>query len=384
MSEASNRHPPAEVLRAFGEGKVYGPASDAVVAHLTACAHCRRLVANLLASGLGARRPAPATPAPTATAPAPPSPSNIPPELAKHPDYRILRELGRGRMGVVYLARNQLMDRDEVLKIAHGSLVEESGASERFLKEIRSAAQLMHVNIVRAYSVLRLGRILVLCMEHAPGANLGVLVHQDGPLSVPNACNCAAQVALGLQHACEKNMVHRDIKPSNLIVSQDGKKHVVKILDFGLAQINSEASSGPDPTGNRRMIGAPAYIAPEQISNAAGADIQADIYSLGCTLYFLLTGAPPFHGKSLPEVLHAHKAIEPTRLNLLNPEVPPELATVVARMMAKELAKRYRTPADVARELTPFKKAGAAGPFRPQLDLGPRSRQKSPPKKRRS
>ena len=345
------KHPSADQLAAFGLGKLAGPSADTVAAHLTTCVDCRQAVASLSADSFVGR---------IQVADAESTPSAVPPELANHPDYRIVRELGRGGMGVVYLARNTIMDRDEVLKVAHRALLEKPGASDRFLQEIRSAAQLMHVNVVRAYSVLRLGDLLVFAMEYVPGDDLSRIVRKQGALPVAHASFYAAQVALGLQHAHEKGMVHRDIKPSNLILSKDGKKPVVKILDFGLAKMTSEVGFGRDLTGSNKMLGTPDYIAPEQILDAAKADIRADIYSLGCTLYYLLAGSPPFAGGSLYEVLHAHSTASAKPLNLVRPEVPAELAAVVAKMIAKKPGKRYQTPGELAKELQPFTKPGAA------------------------
>ena len=170
----------------------------------------------------------------------PARPANVPPELANHPDYELLKELGHGGMGVVYLARNRMMDRLEVLKVVSKSLLDRPGALERFQQEIRSAAKLAHPNIVAAYSVLRPGDLLVFAMEYVDGQDLSQVVKQRGPLPVTNATFYVQQVALGLQHAHEKGMVHRDIKPNNLMLAIVNKKHVVKILDFGLAKATSE------------------------------------------------------------------------------------------------------------------------------------------------
>jgi serine/threonine protein kinase len=360
------KHPSADQLAAFGLGKLLGPSADTVVAHLETCVDCRQAVANISADSFVGR---------IQVADAGAAPSAVPPELANHPDYCIVRELGRGGMGVVYLARNTIMDREEVLKVAHRALLEKPGASDRFLQEIRSAAQLMHVNVVRAYSVLRLGDLLVFAMEYVPGDDLAKIVRKQGALPVAHACFYAAQVALGLQHAHERGMVHRDIKPSNLILSKDGKKPVVKILDFGLAKMTSEVGFARDLTGSNKMLGTPDYIAPEQILDAAKADIRADIYSLGCTLYYLLAGSPPFAGGSLYEVLHAHSTATAKPLNLVRPEVLAELEAVVAKMMAKEPRKRYQTPGEIAKDLQLFTKPGAAPvtsgtPGRPETPTG--------------
>ena len=179
-----------------------------------------------------------------------------------------------------------------------------------------------------------------------------------GPLPVAHACNYAHQAALGLQHAHEHGMVHRDIKPSNLMLTRQGDRALIKVLDFGLAKVRSEGAVDDGLTHEGQMLGTPAYIAPEQISDARRADIRADIYSLGCTLYYLLTGGPPFRGTSLYDILQAHHSMEAMPLNLKRPEVPVELAALVAKMMAKEPKRRFQEPKEVAQALTPFFKKG--------------------------
>ncbi|HVC98204.1 MAG TPA: family 16 glycoside hydrolase [Pirellulales bacterium] len=289
-----------------------------------------------------------------------PSPSSVsaPPELTNHPDYELIKELGQGGMGTVYLAKNRMMDRMEVLKVISKALLDRPGALERFQQEIRSAAKLAHPNIVAAYSVLRPGDLLVFAMEYVRGQDLSQVVKARGPLPVANAAFYIHQVANGLQHAHEKGMVHRDIKPNNLMLAIEGKKHVVKILDFGLAKASSEKGAQSGLTKSGQMLGTPDYVAPEQTLDAHKADIRADIYSLGCTLYFLLSGGPPFQETSLYEILEAHHKRDPKALNLVRPDVPVELATVVAKMMAKDPTKRYQTPIEVAKALVPFFKPG--------------------------
>ena len=162
-----------------------------------------------------------------------------------------------------------------------------------------------------------------------------------------------------MQHAHERGMVHRDIKPANLILARDGKKAIVKVLDFGLAKVTSEGQADSGLTREGQMLGTPDYIAPEQIRNAQSADIRADIYSLGCTFYYILTGGPPFRGEHLWDVYQAHFSMEAGPLNLVRPEVPVELAALVAKMMAKEPGRRFQTPGEVAQALTPFFKKGS-------------------------
>ena len=195
-------------------------------------------------------------------------------------------------------------------------------------------------------------------MEYVEGLDLARMVKTRGPLSIAHACNFVYQAAVGLQHAHERGMVHRDIKPANLILARDGKKAIVKVLDFGLAKVTSEGQTDSGLTREGQMLGTPDFIAPEQIRNAQAADVRADIYSLGCTFYYLLTGKPPFRGDHLWDIYQAHFSMEAQPLNLARPEVPVELAAVVGKMMAKEPDRRFQTPGQVAEVLVPFFKKG--------------------------
>jgi serine/threonine protein kinase/WD40 repeat protein len=376
-------HPSADTLKAFGLGKLDDSSSGVVMDHLDQCDECRNKVAALSGDDFLQRlreahsrssTPAPAkslTNDPYVTLPPSQTPiPNLLPQLANNPHYEILRELGRGGMGVVYLAHNKLMDRLEVLKVVNKALLDHAGAVERFLREIRAAAKLSHANVVAAYHALQVGDLLAFAMEYVEGEDLASLVKSQGPLPVPHACFYVQQAALGLQHAFEKKMVHRDIKPQNLILAREGKKHLVKVLDFGLAKVMREKTDDTGLTGEGKMLGTPDYIAPEQTLDAAKADIRADIYSLGCTLYFLLSGRPPFSASSLGAILLAHQMQEAKPLNLVRPEVPEELAAVVRKMMAKSPAQRYQTPQEVVQALSPFVKQGASPKPSPELSMG--------------
>jgi serine/threonine protein kinase len=347
-------------------GKLDDVTAAVLMSHLDGCPDCCRAVAALSGDDfldrLRQAHSSSSTPAPTelpagaARAPKPAaSPiANLPSELANNPQYEVFRELGRGGMGVVYLAKNKLMDRLEVLKVVNKALLDRPGAVERFLREIRSAAKLSHANVVAAYSALQSGELLAFAMEHVEGEDLAKLVQTQGPLPVAHACYYVQQAALGLQHAFEKNMVHRDIKPQNLILAREGERHIVKVLDFGLAKVTRAKDDDTGLTDDGAMLGTPGYVAPEQTLDAAKADIRADIYSLGCTLYYLLTGAPPFEGRSRYEVLQAHQSMAAKPLNLVRPEVPEELAAVVRKMMAKDPAQRYQTPLALVQALAAF------------------------------
>ena len=362
-------HPTDAELRAYSRGELPNVAAESVAKHLGGCDSCKSRAADL-SSGSQSGSPG-AAPKPTGLSGVPvavprkPSPASPPPaELLSLKQYSGLQELGRGGMGVVYLAKHIPMARMEVLKVVQRSNLERvgKGAVERFLREIQAAARLQHPNVVAAYTVHTPGDLLVFAMEYAPGADLAKVVRNKGPLPVPVACSYIVAAALGLQHAHEANMVHRDIKPSNLIVTKIKNKTSIKILDFGLAKVISGDDAGNDLTRDGSMMGTPDYMAPEQAVDAARADIRADVYSLGCTLYFLLTGRAPFSGGTALQVIDKHRFSEPKPLCEVQPAVPPELAAVVAKMLAKNPAERYQTPAEVARAVRPFVSQPAVRP----------------------
>jgi WD40 repeat protein len=361
--EARSVHPAADLLRALGSGRCDRATVERVLAHLDGCPECRQAAAALLGDGALTRLRAGS---PTGhTMPEAPADAVLP-ELRDHPQYEVLRELGRGGMGVVYLARNRLTCRLEALKVVNPRLFDEPGMADRFLREIRSAARLDHPNIVKAYTALQAGPLVIFAMEYVEGQDLGRLVKERGTLPVTDACSYARQAALALQHAFEKGMVHRDIKPHNLIRTHGGAGYAIKVLDFGLAKVTRESEeTGHHLTGTGALLGTPEYIAPEQTLDAARADIRADVYSLGYTLYFLLAGSPPFRGRSQFELLQAHHTQEPMPLDQVRPDVPADLAAVVARMMAKDPARRYQKPAEVALVVEPFIHTGVGSALAP-------------------
>ncbi len=389
MNATQANHPTGPTLYAYGLGKLEDLLADAVNKHLETCPDCRHRVAELSSDSFlsrprdaqensGSPTPVnsatngPATNAGGACSPIPESANTLPPGLLNHPDYEILRELGRGGMGVVYLAQNKLMGRQEVLKVVSSHLINRPGVMDRFLAEIRNAARLHHPNIVTAYSALRFDENLVLAMEYVEGLDLARTVKTKGPLSVVHACYFIHQAALGLQYAHELGMVHRDIKPSNLMLVRFGNRAVVKILDFGLAKVKRERTADGSLTAAGQWLGTPEYIAPEQINDARQADIRADIYSLGCTFYELLTGRPPFQATTLYEIYQAHHSMDAPLLNLVRPDVPMELAVLVATMLAKEPERRFQTPKGLAQALIPFlkKETAASQPSKPELSRG--------------
>ena len=274
--------------------------------------------------------------------------------------YLILEELGRGGMGRVFRAEHTAMGRVVALKVLASDLVNSPRAKEFFMREVRAASQLYHPNIVTAFDANEVNGIHILVMELVQGPNLEHLVRQRGPLPVTVACEYARQVATGLDHATEHGMVHRDIKPSNLLLRPDAdptRPGLVKISDFGLARLapirheGTPTSHGTIMVEENTIIGTPDYLAPEQARSLHQADIRSDIYSLGCTLYFLLTGKVPYPGTKGLEKIIKHSTDPIPKPSALVSGIPPNVDAVVGRMMAKEPADRYQTPREVAAAL---------------------------------
>jgi WD40 repeat protein len=369
MPVTTSGHPSVSDLAAFALGKLDTSATETVNDHIAGCDECRTVVETTPNDSLVALlRNAPIgtgnTPSPSQAG----SPTTgtlavlnptfdeaaLPPELRNHPRYRILRKLGEGGMGAVYEAEHKMMERVVAVKVIAPGLVDSPDAIKRFQREVRAAAKLEHANIVRAYDAEQAGDLQLLAMEFVGGRSLTEVLHKNKPLPIANACHYVRQAALGLQHAFEQGMVHRDLKPQNLMLTPKG---VVKILDFGLAKLASEQNrSSGGLTLENTVMGTPEYMAPEQAINTKSADIRADIYALGCTLYCLLTGRPPFIGEPLAVII-AQSQDAPPPVESLRPEVPAGLAALVARLLAKNPVDRLQTPKELADALTPFTKA---------------------------
>jgi hypothetical protein len=281
------------------------------------------------------------------------------------PGYEILEEVGRGGMGVVYKARRLDGGRVVALKVI---LKERLGSPEvvnRFRREALAAARLSHPNIVRVYESDQEGDTHFLAMEYVPGVTLQRLVEQSGPLPAPRACDFVRQAALGLQHAAEQGLVHRDIKPANLMLAVPPgaplpPRSLVKILDMGVARLapGGAGESLTTLTRDGTVVGTPDYIAPEQLEDPHAADSRADLYSLGCTFYFLLGGRVPFPGGTLIQKLDRQRWETPPSVDQLRPEVPAAVAAVVRRLMAKHPDDRYRTPGELADALAQLARTG--------------------------
>ncbi|HEY7424084.1 MAG TPA: protein kinase [Gemmataceae bacterium] len=379
-------HPSAQDLAAFALGKLPEAASTIIADHLEKCPSCRQTIESLPADSFLARlraanpdvsslpartvRAGGAANTPTTRTPSFLPLEGLPPNLARYAKFRFLRELGRGGMGVVYQAEQTVMGRLVAVKVINPSVLAHPDALPRFQGEVKAAAKLDHPNIVRAHDAEQVGGMHLLVMEYVEGTSLAELVAKNGPQPIAQACHYICQAARGLHHAFEHGMVHRDIKPQNLMVNVQGQ---VKILDFGLARMRGQAktrafglvrmpseSNPGELTPADTFMGTPAYVSPEQATDAHSADTRADIYSLGCTLFFLLTGRAPFQADTAVQLILAHREQEPPALQEVRADVPAELAAVVARMLAKDPARRFQTPIEVAQELAAFEGIGKA------------------------
>ncbi len=261
--------------------------------------------------------------------------------------YKLMELLGRGGMGSVYLARHTMMNRPVALKIISKQLGRDPANLERFFTEARAVAALNHPNIVHAYNIDNEGERYYMVMEFVEGQDLQRMVEEQGPLDHTLAAEYIRQAADGLAHAHERNIVHCDIKPANLLVNPQG---VVKILDMGMARL---VSSGVESGGaDEQVLGTVDYMAPELAMQSPQVDCRADIYSLGCTFYFLLTGHPPFPEGSLAERIIKHQMEQPAPILEQRPDVPRDLAEICQRMMAKRPEDRYQSAAEVVARLT--------------------------------
>jgi tRNA A-37 threonylcarbamoyl transferase component Bud32 len=386
MAADPSRCPSPGVLEGLLAERLSGPERDSVETHVECCAPCQEHLARLsdrtlraVAPPFGCRdepEPEPdeafllrlrAVPPPSVShrhGP-PPSAADEPPPFAAGPApesawfengrlgrYEVLGKLAAGGMGAVFKARHAELGKVVALKVLPAGEMDEVRVA-RFRNEIRAIGRLNHPNIVAAHDAGELGGVHFLVMDFVEGLDLARVLERHGRLSVPDACEAVRQAALGLQHAFERGLVHRDVKPSNLMLAPGGR---VQVLDLGLARSFAEAAADT-LTARGMLLGTADYLAPEQWEHAHAADTRADIYSLGCTLYHLLAGRPPFAGERYHSVLQkmrAHLETAPAPIAQLRPEVPAGLAAVLGRMLAKDPAGRFQSPAEVAEALRPF------------------------------
>ena len=259
--------------------------------------------------------------------------------------YKLLGLLGTGGMSSVYLAEHVLMQRLVAIKVLPKDRVEDTSYLARFHREAQAAASLDHRNIVRAYDVDSEGNIHYLVMEYVEGRDLQQIVQKDGPLEYVAAAEYTRQAAEGLAHAHLAGLIHRDVKPANLLVTP---KNVVKLLDLGLARFTDEDKASLTVAYDENVLGTADYLAPEQALDSHGVDSRADIYGLGCTFYFLLTGHPPFVGGTLPQRLMMHQKQPPPDIKLDRPDAPQDLIDICLKMIAKKPEDRYQSAAETA------------------------------------
>ena len=267
--------------------------------------------------------------------------------------YAVSDVLGEGGMGRVYKAHDARMGRGVALKVIRKEKLAHPATVGRFEQEVRALSAMDHPNVVKVYDAEEVGGHHFYVMELIDGADLTKLVRDRGPLPVPAACDAVRQAALGLQHAHERGLVHRDIKPSNIIVHRGGG--AVKLVDLGLARLMDQPGGDAHRlTQEGFVIGTPDFLAPEQARNPMAVDIRADIYALGCTLYYVLTGATPFEGATPTEKMLRHCTDPPPDLLARRPDAPPQLAQIVHWCLAKEPSARPQAPVQLAAALQPF------------------------------
>ncbi|MCY2994967.1 MAG: bifunctional serine/threonine-protein kinase/formylglycine-generating enzyme family protein [Planctomycetota bacterium] len=263
-------------------------------------------------------------------------------------NYVVLDKLGQGGMGLVLKAEHRRMKRLVALKVLSPKVRLTPEALRRFQREVEAAAKLEHANIVTAHDADEAGGTHFLVMQYVEGIDLAALVKEQGPLPVGQALDCILQAARGLQYAHEHGVVHRDIKPANLLLDRQG---TVKILDMGLARLESAGAEQDQLTGTGQIMGTVDYMAPEQALDTKHADARADIYSLGITLWYLLTGRAVYGGETLMAKLLAHREASIPSLREACPQVSAELDGVFAKMLAKTPDTRYQTMAEVIADL---------------------------------
>lgn len=276
--------------------------------------------------------------------------------LGKQTKYKILRTLGEGGMGTVYLAEHSVMGRQVAIKAIREDYVANPEAVIRFQNEVRAAAKLSHRNIVTAHDAEQSDGHHFLVMEYVPGESLTEVVRRKGRLGITHACNYIFQIAQGLKHAHKLKMVHRDIKPSNLMRTPEG---IVKILDFGLARMSEVHPEANDITSTGTMMGTVDFVSPEQARDAKSADIRSDLYSLGCTFFFLLTGKAPFQASTKVDKILAHVSKPFPDVTRFRPDIDSKVAAILTKLTQKQPEDRYQSPTELIQDLRPFSRPGS-------------------------
>ena len=269
--------------------------------------------------------------------------------------YRLDAFIGGGGMGAVFRAFDTTLDRTVAVKVLVGREADDEELIRRFRNEAQSAARLDHDNIGRVFAVGSDGGWHFIVFEYIEGRNIRDLVLEGGPFDLARTVDIALQVADALEHASQREVVHRDIKPSNIVITPAGRARVV---DMGLARLH-HMGVDRELTVSGMTLGTFDYISPEQARDPRAADVRSDLYSLGCTIYFMLTGRPPFAGGTMVQKLLQHQQEPPPAIETQRPDVPKAFAAILARLMAKDPAARYQRPAELVADLVAF--AGERG-----------------------
>jgi eukaryotic-like serine/threonine-protein kinase len=262
--------------------------------------------------------------------------------------FELQEYIGGGGMGAVFRALDTDLNRIVALKVLARDQSHDDETVRRFRNEAQSAARLDHENIARVYFVGEDRGLHFIAFEHIEGVNIRALVERKGPLPVAEAIGYVLQVAEALSHANGRDVVHRDIKPSNILITANGR---AKLVDMGLARVRRVDQSGDDLTASGVTLGTFDYISPEQARDPRNADVRSDIYSLGCTLYYMLTGRPPFPDGTVLQKLLQHQGDAPPDPSQFNPGLPDELCRIVRKMLAKDPRRRYQRPSELLADL---------------------------------
>ncbi len=262
--------------------------------------------------------------------------------------YELVEYVGGGGMGRVFRALDTKLDRFVAVKVLPCDQVSDQDTLQRFRNEAKSAARLDHDNIARAYDIGEDRGLSYLVFEFVEGSTIRELVERGGPMSLANALNYTMQAADALAHAAGRGIVHRDVKPSNILITNEGR---AKLIDMGLARIQTAHDSKNDLTATGVTLGTFDYISPEQARDPRIVDVRSDIYSLGCTFFYMLTGRPPFPEGTVLQKLLQHQGDEPPNIQEFRPEMPVRLSEIFSKLLAKDPNRRYQTPEELIEQL---------------------------------
>jgi len=282
----------------------------------------------------------------------------LPSDLGAHPRLEFKGRIATGAMGTVYVALDRQLAQFVAVKVLNREWAANDKRKRRFLEEARIAARLRHPHIAAVLEHEPYGETAYFTMEFVDGETLADLVARQGPLSVVAASDYVRQAAMALEHAHQRGVIHRDIKPHNLMLETTTGR--LKVLDFGLGRMVDEQRSGTRLTREGEVLGTLGFLSPEQALDARQADARSDLYSLGCTFFFVLTGRAPFRGRNAVEMLNQHASAKPPAIGSVRPDIPGSVASLIDRMLAKAPHDRPQSANELAAELAPVSSLGKA------------------------